>query len=261
MPDIEEVDVEEVESSDTEEEQDILEEVEESAEVEEQSEPEPEPEPKPRKEPMIPYSRFKEVNEKRKELERKLQSKPDEAKNADSKPFPKRPKLKDFNYDEDAYEAALEKWEDEKFLGIIAEREAKREQERKKQEEEVRRKELSKKWEEFVKEDEEYFNLVQEVVDSEEEVLLPPKIQSAVHKHGFQLDKYILKNRAELIPQFEQMDDDEQLVWVGQVLEKLKKEPLKEAQKQTKSKAPAPIKNVSKSGKIPEDDLLGWKIS
>lgn len=228
------------------------------AEVEEPKEVVQEVEEPPQR---VPLTRLKKALTKNKEkdetiaerdqrisdLERQLQSSP-QTTNEIVAPVatsnkPKRPTLEGSEYDQVAYETAMEKYEDELGEWQYSNFEKRQNEKATAQKNEERVNSYNQKVEDLYNADQDYQKAVNEILDNEGGKLdYTDTIKDAIgaSEDGILLDRYLTINRAEVLPKLEGMSPMQQAMELGRIASELK---VSQEVPETKpiSKAPEPI--------------------
>ncbi len=238
------------------------------AETQEAESGQEEPEEVKKPTPKVPLPRLRKEIQKRKDLEQKLQeleskvaaeSKPNPEPKQTSSELPKMPTMADVGYDEVKHQEAMTSYLDE----LTEYKLNAREQERKRSEQERAVQAVVQKSEErlqsFFESNEEYQEVLQELVDNEEVVQYPPAVSRAVQLSDFgpQLDLYLLKNRSTVLPELSAMPPEQQLMEIGRIQASLQSTPVKKQEVATLTKAPPPIKKATGGARsVSEDTAL-----
>lgn len=253
----EEIEVEE-EVEDTEES------VEEATVEEEEQETQPAAEVEAEKpEPRVPLSRLRKEIAKRKAAEEKAALTQETKANetvAVPGAKPQKPTLEQLKYDEAAYETAVAEYSEALIDWKVDQREKARNDLEAKDRAKKQQQKAEKQLEEFYNSDEEYQSILKEVSDNEEDVIYPQAVAKAVRLFGPELDKAILKERATLLPELEEMSPEEQIFRLGELKATIGQKPKPKALIKKKSKAPAPVRQTPKAAALAVD-VDGWKAS
>lgn len=202
-------------------------------------------------EPKVPYKRVKKLSDKVKELSIKLQeyeSKAQAPKVPDDRP--KRPSEKDFDYDQEKYQAALDKYEDELLEHKLNQRIQAEEQKKAKAKAEELRSKFAQSAEELFEKDEAYRNALMQADEDGEDLSIPPIVSEAMLESevGHLIERELVINREELLPQLRGMNDRQRLVFLGRMEAQILSKQMGNQKTQTKSvavsKAPKPQSEV-----------------
>lgn len=213
----------------------------------------------------VPLTRLKKEIAKRKELELQIanfSNAPASGTNTNENVAqattqagrPKRPTLKDSEYDEEAHEAAMEKYDSELGEYQFAQFEKRSEEKAQGKAQAKRATELDTRVENLYNTDVEYKNAVDEIMDNDEKVSYSDVVREAIGdgEEGVLLDRYLLINRAEMLPKLDQMTPMQQAMEMGRI-SAIVAQSKKEVQepKHKASSAPDPIDTSTGSGNVP----------
>lgn len=219
-------------------------------------------------EPRVPYKRVKQQSDKIKELYAKIEeleakTKPKEPDYSDR---PKRPSEKDFDYDTDKYQAAVEKYEDDLLEYKLNQRIKAEEQKKAKQRAEELRNEFSKNASELFEKDKEYQKALIQADEDGEDLSIPSVVSEAMLESevGHLIERELVVNREEMLPKIRGMSDRQRLVFLGrieaQILSKQEGKQQPKPKEVPVSKAPKPQSEVRATTTKANDDAELKKI-
>ena len=249
--------IQEEQSEESEEAAEVDEESEESESEEEVEEEQPKEKEKEVNTQKVPLPRLRKEIDRRKQLEEKVEAlealvRSDKVPVKQEEGTPKAPTLKSSNYDQDAYDENLQKYQEELVDWKLEQRDKKTNNDNIAKEQKDLRDAAIKRVEDFYGSSEEYQNVVKEIVDNNETINYPDSVVRALDlsELGPQIDLFILQDRDNLIPKLNSMTPEQQYLEIGRIQgiisykTQSKKEP-----KKTISKAPDPIKKQVRSSR------------
>jgi hypothetical protein len=228
------------------------------------TEPESEEEETEKQEEMVPKAVL--LKRLRKEKEKREQDVQEAVRKAlaDTKPNKESAKVEDQGYPEPpelTYDAETDRNNQAKYQQDLVKIELDKREAKAKATNEAKEKadfqeELGKKWEVYIEEDPEYAQILTDKINNEEDpVAVSQEVINIIHSEGFHVDKYIQQNPDKFLNKSPSI----QILEVGKYLATKETKPSSKPVKKKKSKAPPPIKSVSKSGNSPVEDWNGWK--
>jgi hypothetical protein len=271
-PEVVELTMDDLQDDEPEQETEEVSETEEAPEAEEaaeepQEEPEaveePEPEEKPKKSvPKVPLTRLQKEISKRKELEKQLAERAPEAKESQNEEPPQTgeiemPTLASSGYDESAYQKAMAEYTKNLVRGELQIQKQNAKKEAEEAELKKQQQDHESRINSFLSENEEYQNVLSEIIEAEEDIQYPPAVAQAIQlsDNGPELDLLILKNREELLPKLHGLQPVQQLVEIGKLQAQLDQpKPKKPPAPKPITKAPDPIKTTVGSGGASSED-------
>lgn len=232
--------------------EDVNDEIQETESESAQDEEVVEEEPKVDKSKQKLIERVKRQSAKLKELHEKLsQAAPRQEQAQVIAQRPKRPTMEDAGFDERKHAEMLDKYEDDLFEW--------KDQKRKDRAKQAEREEIAQrarnKVESYFAEDEEYQELLEEITELQEDVRLPQAALEIMQESEFtaQIDKYILKNRYELVPKLRSMSPYQAAAEIARIEAKVSQQKKQPTNKVQVSKAPRPATTVQGSTKRSPD--------
>jgi hypothetical protein len=238
--------------------EEVVEEVEDTEDPEEVEAPEPVETPT-KTVPKVPLPRLQKEISKRKELQKQLdelRNPPVETQAPTTTQEPTLPTLASAGYDETAYQAAMATYAKDLVKNEIQASQAQAKVEADKVAHANAKVAHQNRIEAFMTESEGYQQVLQEIVDSEEDVEYPPAVAQAIElsDKGPELDYLILKNRDTILTKLQGLQPFQQLIELGR-LEASLVPGEKVAKPKPISKAPAPIKSSSSGSRNTSEDL------
>jgi hypothetical protein len=238
--------------------EEVVEEVEDTEDPEEVEAPEPVEAPT-KTVPKVPLPRLQKEISKRKELQKQLdelRNPPVEAQAPATTQEPTLPTLASAGYDETAYQVAMATYAKDLVKNEIQASQAQAKVEADKAAHANAKVAHQNRIEAFMTESEGYQQVLQEIVDSEEDVEYPPAVAQAIELSdtGPELDYLILKNRDTILTKLQGLQPFQQLIELGR-LEASLVPGEKVAKPKPISKAPAPIKSSSSGSRNTSEDL------
>lgn len=217
--------------------------------------------------PRIPLPRLQKEISKRKELQKQLDELRSKEPSHTAAPIhdtpqgekePTMPTLASSGYDETAYQAAMAAYSKDLVKHEIKASQIQAQAQADKAAQEQARVSHQNRIEEFMSESAEYQQVIQEIVETEEEIEYPPAVAEALSlsENGPQLDYLILKNRETLLPKLQGLQPFQQLIEIGKLEAQVGMESSPKPKSKPISKAPAPIKSSASGARSTSDDIL-----
>lgn len=215
--------------------------------------------------PKIPLPRLQKEISKRKELQKQLDElrakEPSQTQEitheAPLGEEPTMPTLASSGYDETAYQAAMATYSKDLVRHEIKASQLQANERANKKAQEDARMTHQNRIESFMTENEGYQQVLQEIVESEEDIEYPPAVAQAIElsERGPELDYLILKNRDTVLTKLQGLQPFQQLIELGRLEAQLDSQKLVAKQKPT-SKAPTPIKSGTSGSRNTSSDVL-----
>lgn len=215
--------------------------------------------------PKIPLPRLQKEISKRKELQKQLDElrakEPSQTQEitheAPQGEEPTMPTLASSGYDETAYQAAMATYSKDLVRHEIKASQIQADERANKKAQEAARITHQNRIESFMSENEGYQQVLQEIVESEEDIEYPPAVAQAIEfsERGPELDYLILKNRDIVLTKLQGLQPFQQLIELGKLEAELDFKKVV-AQPKPTSKAPAPIKASTSGSRNSSSDVL-----